>query len=262
MERAQKRASEEAKHPPSSPLGLHRWIPQRDVRRLIWRHLSTTDQAMVWLAHVPHCAIQHVERHIYACIHLGHVARLAWLYQHRRKSVRIILDNEPLLAMRWAAVGGHVDAMQWVHEHLEGVSSTWWDSVTQVICEHGHVDAMQWLADLLPSIQQPRHLYVLVLRRNHVDLLNWMLCRRKPAEFGSLVAQAVRQNATRALQCLWRHGLVERTDDAMCMTAARLGHLEILQWATANGFPWDPYECTAAARAKGHTRIVEWIANL
>jgi len=34
-----------------SPLRLDRFIPQRDVRRLVWRHLTVHDMKMVWAAH-------------------------------------------------------------------------------------------------------------------------------------------------------------------------------------------------------------------
>ena len=39
------------------------------------------------------------------------------------------------------------------------------------------------------------------------------------------------------------------------------GHLEMLQWARANGCPWNEYTCSYAAE-EGHDVILEWaIAN-
>lgn len=35
----------------ASPLRLHRFIPQRDVRKLVWRHLTVHDMKIVWAAH-------------------------------------------------------------------------------------------------------------------------------------------------------------------------------------------------------------------
>jgi hypothetical protein len=39
--------------------------------------------------------------------------------------------------------------------------------------------------------------------------------------------------------------------------AARGGHLEVLQWAHANGCPWNEMTCAAAARG-GHLEMLQW----
>jgi hypothetical protein len=39
--------------------------------------------------------------------------------------------------------------------------------------------------------------------------------------------------------------------------AARGGHLEVLQWARANGCEWDEYTCSDAARG-GHLEVLQW----
>ena len=39
--------------------------------------------------------------------------------------------------------------------------------------------------------------------------------------------------------------------------AAHGGHLEVLQWARANGCPWDETTCEAAV-ARGHLDVVQW----
>jgi hypothetical protein len=41
------------------------------------------------------------------------------------------------------------------------------------------------------------------------------------------------------------------------MLAAHGGHLEVLQWARANGCPWDETTCEAAV-ARGHLDVVQW----
>ena len=46
-----------------------------------------------------------------------------------------------------------------------------------------------------------------------------------------------------------------------CMFAAQSGHLELLQWARANGCPWDESTCWGAAYC-GHLEILQWaLAN-
>jgi hypothetical protein len=50
-------------------------------------------------------------------------------------------------------------------------------------------------------------------------------------------------------------GWVEPED--LCSWSAGNGHLEVLQWARANGSPWDEWTCTKAAR-NGHLEVLKW----
>ena len=43
----------------------------------------------------------------------------------------------------------------------------------------------------------------------------------------------------------------------VCSYAALGGHLEVLQWARANGCPWDEDTCSAAAN-RGHLEVLQW----
>ena len=43
----------------------------------------------------------------------------------------------------------------------------------------------------------------------------------------------------------------------MCSKVARGGHLEVLQWAHANGCPWDEDTCFWAAGC-GHLEVLQW----
>ena len=40
--------------------------------------------------------------------------------------------------------------------------------------------------------------------------------------------------------------------------AAKYGHLEVLQWARANGCPWNKWTCAFAAR-HGHLEVLQWL---
>ena len=53
----------------------------------------------------------------------------------------------------------------------------------------------------------------------------------------------------RANGCPW--------DQYTCACAAQGGHLEVLQWARANGCPWDEETCTYAAMG-GHLEMLQW----
>jgi hypothetical protein len=43
-----------------------------------------------------------------------------------------------------------------------------------------------------------------------------------------------------------------------CAVAAQKGHLEVLQWARANGCPWDKETCRLAAMG-GHLEVLLWL---
>ena len=48
-------------------------------------------------------------------------------------------------------------------------------------------------------------------------------------------------------------------DSLTCTYAAANGHLEVLQWARANGCDWNPRACIAEAGRSEHWEIVVWI---
>ena len=51
------------------------------------------------------------------------------------------------------------------------------------------------------------------------------------------------------------------TNVDVSLLAARLGHLEILQYAVEHGCPWNQQECLRVAEEKKHDHVVEWITN-
>jgi hypothetical protein len=53
----------------------------------------------------------------------------------------------------------------------------------------------------------------------------------------------------RANGCPW--------DEWTCAQAAEGGHLDVLRWARANGCPWDESTCARAAEG-GHLNVLQW----
>ena len=52
----------------------------------------------------------------------------------------------------------------------------------------------------------------------------------------------------------------ETYDNAdVCLLAAKLGHLQILQYAVENECPWVPETCLEAARKNKHDHVVKWL---
>ena len=69
--------------------------------------------------------------------------------------------------------------------------------------------------------------------------------------------------STVALGCLGdvqhlhhRQGRLDKR--VVCEYAANYGQLEILQWARANGCPWNEFTCSGAAEG-GHLEVLQWL---
>ncbi len=63
----------------------------------------------------------------------------------------------------------------------------------------------------------------------------------------------------------WRNLLLaqmRRLSSLLRYTAilARGGHLEVLQWAKSQGYPWDRWACAYAARG-GHLEVLQWLRS-
>jgi hypothetical protein len=56
----------------------------------------------------------------------------------------------------------------------------------------------------------------------------------------------------------WLHANGCPWNESTCMYAAYGGHLAVLQWARANGCPWDWRVAFWAAR-NGHTALLDWV---
>jgi hypothetical protein len=68
---------------------------------------------------------------------------------------------------------------------------------------------------------------------------------------------AVKQGSHNVLQFLHEIGCSWNVDVSTCAQAALFGHLNVLQWARANGCPWDENTCSEAA-SNGHLDVLHW----
>jgi hypothetical protein len=95
-----------------------------------------------------------------------------------------------------------------------------------------------------------------------VGKLEWAVASCGLPLYGGLLLRAGRAGQLeqliwlRAYGCrwvpLWGSGL------DLCSEAAANGHLHVLQWARADGYPWDHATCTSAARG-GHLAVLQWL---
>jgi len=118
-----------------SPLGLERFIPQRDVRKLIWRHLTPEDREMVRCAQnsrrTPDWGNGAFQR---ACARHNYVALAEWA------GCRCCWSEE---ALRYAAEAGHVTFLEWARTKAQYRCENDWQ-MRACAARHGRVDVLKW----------------------------------------------------------------------------------------------------------------------
>lgn len=88
----------------------------------------------------------------------------------------------------------------------------------------------------------------------HLIRINWLIDSESTEHICNIF---IEYGCINLLQISYRQG---RWMDkcAICVNSAKYGHLEILQWARQNDFPWDKYVCHNAAKY-GYLEISQWI---
>lgn len=154
------------------PLGLDRWIPQRDVRKLVWRHLTAYEREIVRCAHnrarTPQLddmgAVGYFVRNGYGCL----IERFAAHFSQKagtlegwnlcevlalRGDLRAIAClygnaivgnvNAPSISAA-AASGGHVDVLRWLHALRTPIFT---HHVVSRAARHGHLNVVRWACE-------------------------------------------------------------------------------------------------------------------
>ena len=86
----------------------------------------------------------------------------------------------------------------------------------------------------------------------HLEVLQW--ARANGASWDSRTVSVLVHANVERMDC---RSVAERQHNT-CSAAAGGGYLEMLQWARANGAPWDEKACAAAARG-GHLEVLKWL---
>ncbi len=104
-----------------------------------------------------------------------------------------------------------------------------------------------------------RHrLYMHFCTRGYTALLAWFVKQvpLRESYSGALCVRAARNGHVAALQWLREQGAPWH--DEACSAAASGGHLATLQWLHANGAPWNQHACAQAARG-GYLAMLQWL---
>ncbi len=123
----------------ASLLNLHRWIPQRDVRKLIYRLFDRNDRIIIMYAHTGRGPVGYLlERLLIHSATSGCLERVLWAVRIRKTSG---------LHVNYADIGnsaakhGHLNILQWVHSVRGG-------DIIETVCttaaHYGHLDIVKW----------------------------------------------------------------------------------------------------------------------
>lgn len=189
------------------PLDLDRFIPIRDVRKLMWRYLTALDRELVRCAHAGGrrlvmnqerselCALygylklakqsfdfQFGYRTICAAAAGGHVPFIRWLQQAGCSDVRA-----ECVAIA-AAANGHVHVLKW----LEGGRECWGPDVCKVAAMHAQLDALKYLRSL--GCTWNANVCHWAAHNGDLELLQWAVANQCPLN------ERTREWATRAGQ--------------------------------------------------------------
>lgn len=173
--------------------------------------------------------------------------------------VEAYIDDGPLqlwdertcsLAAHW----GHLDVLMWARKH----GCPWGWEVCDMAAEGGHLDALKWAhANGAPWSAR---LWACATRSGSIEILDWIAANNlvddRHAHDGS------DRNGNRITYGRSK-GAVHSGGDSnnfggVCVQAARLGRIDMLEWARAHDCEWGPNVCAKAAR-HGHIEVLEWL---
>jgi hypothetical protein len=200
-------------------LGLARWIPQRDVRKLIWAHLNGDDREVVRCAHnsrrvprFPQECRSYNERFVVR----GHLALLQW-------SLRSVYSAPELCYV--AVWHGHLEIVKW----LTNQRRVWSSRMLYLAVEKGHLHILKWaISTENPCLPCLATYYAAV--HGQLNILMWLHSIGCPLDTMVFSAAAVRGELETmkwllSVGCPW--------DERVRLFARG----EALQWALANGAP-------------------------
>jgi hypothetical protein len=253
------------------PLDLDRFIPQRDVRKLIWRHLTQQDRELIRCAHNPQRSpLLHLSM-IDHCAEMGYLSLIPWAFSHG--------CGWGTSTYRNAAKCGHVHVLEWL---LENHCPRSGECVSEVGAFFGHSNVVQWAwtnrlkwsAETCMEAAVSGHFKILEWARahlcpwdertcseaafgGHLEILQWARAHYCPWDSMRTCLRAAAGGQLGVLEWALANGAV--WDASICLEASQAGHLNVLQWAHAKGYPWDRMRCLYYSY---DAAVVAWIRQI
>jgi hypothetical protein len=113
-------------------LNLKRWLPVKDVRKLIWGLLTKEDKLVIKIAHNRDRKVVLSWLFSYYCAENGYLELLKWARENG--------CDWDWWTCAYAAKGGHLDVLKWVRQN--GCD---WDEWTCIYAaKGGHLEVLKW----------------------------------------------------------------------------------------------------------------------
>ena len=160
-----------------------------------------------------------------------HKGKLDVLKSIHHEGHRIFTAIGPDLCGR-AAGEGHMDVLQW----LRSIGCQWCSRTCKSAAGNGHLAVLQWAR--ANGCDWDSETCSAAAAGGHLQVLQWSRANGCDWDSSTCRSAAVREVTWRLLQ--WgREPMVATGIVSTCSAAAAGGHLEVLQWARANGCDWD-----------------------
>jgi hypothetical protein len=191
-----------------SVLNLRRWIPQKDVIRLILKRLNKADWELVWAAHNKEYEEKLVRDRGFrkACARYGYLELVVW--KNPAPNIDYFID-----ILKETLKYGQTHVLEWVLKTSQSLHKCWFNSRAEDLllkkaAKHGNIAALQlWNEYFVKRIGRcGTGLYHIAAEHGHLNVLQWMVLNGYTLSYG-----------------------IERA-------AAENGHLHILKWMKKNGY--------------------------
>lgn len=232
-----------------APLRLDRFIPIRDVRKLIWRHLTPADREVVRRAHNSLHNLDCRALVIHCCAN-GHLALLQWAYSPAAAS------KEMLIA---AGHGAHIAILRWLYD--VGAWSKG-GKICSAAAANGHTNVLDYVDKEGGDVPWIGDSETWRKAAGHLPVLKWVWEQRyDPAScFGDAVAiDAAAGGHMDVLEWLADIG-ASPIPSGVYVAAAANSHMNVLQWALARNIPYDPTDLACACAH--NVELVRWAHGL
>lgn len=201
-------------------LNLKRWIPQKDVIRLILKLLTKADWKIVWAAHDKTYEKKMKKDNLFwnQCAEDGYLDLIIWGLRDGLRFNESLYDS--------AAKGGHLHLIKW---------------------------AMRQKTYLLPKPQDKAVENAIIYQ--HVHILDFFYNETDYSFSSGDYSIAAKTSAIVSMEFLKKHNVHRNYRN--CGTAATHGQLDALKWLRTNGCPWTELVVIEATRHK-HYHVLEW----
>jgi len=144
-------------------LNLHLWIPQRDIRKMIYKKLTWLDKLMIHMSHNSTVRVDKFKT-LNECAWQGHFSLFLWLQNEKGCA----LDETTCL---YAAQYGSLKILEW----LKGNGYLFHTNVCAYAALGGHLEILEWLEKFI----QPNPLTsVYAVISGKLEIFEWLKKRK------------------------------------------------------------------------------------